>query len=156
MPGIAASEGQAPTVQTSFANNFWGRDDAGVAPMLERMHNAKVTADELKSFYSARLQIEDEYAKKLLTLCRKPLGSCESGTLRASLDVVRGEVESMGKAHQTIASQMKSELEEPLIAIAGGLKERRKIVQSGVEKLHKTKSQQTAVVNKVCLTKQDN
>ncbi len=84
-----------------------------------------------------------------MTLCRKPLGSCEAGTLRASLDVMRGEVESVGKAHQTIAGQMKSELEEPLAAFAGGMKERRKIVQTGIEKLLKVKIQQTQVVNKV-------
>jgi len=36
----------------SFANNFWGRDDAGVEPLISRMHNAKQTCDELKSFYT--------------------------------------------------------------------------------------------------------
>ena len=97
----------------------------------------------------ARSAIEDEYSRKLLTLCRKPLGSSEAGTLRASLDVMRGEVESMGKAHSAIAAQMKSELEEPLVAFAGGMKERRKIVQTGIEKLLKVKVQQTQVVNKV-------
>ena len=56
----------------------------------------------------------------------------------------------MGKAHQNIAGQMKSELEEPLAAHAGGMKERRKIVQSGAEKLLKLKIQQTQAVNKVC------
>ena len=69
--------------------------------------------------------------------------------MRASLDVVRGEVESMAKSHQGIAAQMKSEAEEPLAAFAGGLKERRKIVQNGVEKLFKLKMQQTQAVNKV-------
>ena len=92
--------------------------------------------------------MEEEYSRKLLSLCRKPLGSSESGTLRASLDVMRGEVESMGKAHQAIAGQMKTELEEPLAAFAGGMKERRKIVQSGIEKLLKIKLQQTQAVNK--------
>ena len=62
---------------------------------------------------------------------------------------MRGEVESMGKAHQSIAAQMKTELEEPLAAFAGGIKERRKVVQSGIEKLFKTKQQQTQAVNKV-------
>lgn len=85
----------------------------------------------------------------MTALCRKPLGSSEAGTLRASLDVMRGEVEAMGKSHQGIASQMKSELEEPLAAFAGGMKERRKIVQTGVEKLFKQKQQQTQAVNKV-------
>ncbi|KAL9075257.1 MAG: hypothetical protein Q9157_004066, partial [Trypethelium eluteriae] len=145
MPGTVSDP---PSVSLSFANNFWGKEDAGVDPLLTRMHNAKVTNDELKAFYTARAQLEDEYAKKLLSLARKPLGSSETGTLRMSLDVVRGEVESMGKQHQNIAAQMKSELEEPLSAFAGGMKERRKIVQSGIEKLLKTKNQQTSTVNK--------
>lgn len=67
------------------------------------------------------------------------------------MDVMRGEVESMGKSHQNVAQQMKTELEEPLAAFAGAMKERRKIVQNGIEKLLKTKIQQTHVVNKVCL-----
>lgn len=106
---------------------------------------------------TARAAIEDEYARKLLALCRKPLGSCEAGTLRSSLDVVRGETESIGKAHSAIASQVKSELEEPLAAFSGGMKERRKIVQNGIERLLKTKNQQTQAVNKVfpCLTPLD-
>ena len=98
----------------------------------------------------ARAAIEDEYSRKLAQLCRKPLGSSETGTLRASLDVMRGEVESMAKSHQGIAGQMKCELEEPLAAFSGAMKERRKIVQGGIEKLHKQKTQQTQAVNKVC------
>ena len=98
---------------------------------------------------AARASIEDDYARKMIALCRKPLGSSEAGTLRSSLDVMRGEVESMGKAHQNIAHQMKSELEEPLAAFAGAIRERRKIVQTGVEKLFKVKQQQTHTVNKV-------
>ena len=54
----------------------------------------------------------------------------------------------MGKAHQGIAAQMKNELDEPLVAFSGGLKERRKIVQNGIEKLLKSKQQQTGAVNK--------
>lgn len=112
------------------------------------MHNAKITSDELKSFYTQRAAIEEEYSRKLLNLARKPLGSSEAGTLRMSLDVVRGELESMGKAHQHIAQQMKGELEEPLYTFSGGIKERRKIIQNGIEKLLKTKTQQTHTVNK--------
>ncbi|PGH23345.1 hypothetical protein AJ80_02598 [Polytolypa hystricis UAMH7299] len=145
MPGTVADP---PSVTMSFANNFWGKDDAGVNPMLERVHNAKITCDELKNFYNIRAAIEDEYARKLLALCRKPLGSNETGTLRSSLDTVRGETEAIGKTHAAIASQMKRELEEPLAAFAGAMKERRKIVQNGIEKLLKIKIQQTQTVNK--------
>jgi ABC-type phosphate transport system auxiliary subunit len=86
-----------------------------------------------------------------MSLCRKSLGSQEMGSLKTSLDVLRGEVETMAKQHQAIASQMKSELEEPLAAFAGSIKERRKIVQNGIEKLHKAKMQQTQMVMKVRL-----
>ncbi|OTB11188.1 hypothetical protein K445DRAFT_322374 [Daldinia sp. EC12] len=142
----AATDG--PTVSLSFANNFWGKDDAGVGPLLDRMASAKQTSDELRSFYSARASIEDEYARKLMSLSRKSLGTHEMGSLKVSLDTVRGEVESMAKQHANIAAQMKTELEEPLAAFAGGMKERRKIVQNTVEKLLKVKIQQTNLVNK--------
>jgi hypothetical protein len=112
------------------------------------MQNAKTTCDELKAFYAARSQIEEDYARKLTQLSRKALGSVEQGLLRTSLDVARGETEAMGKQHALIAQQMKSECEEPLAAFSGGMKERRKIVQNGIEKLLKTKQSQTAVVNK--------
>ncbi|KJZ73238.1 hypothetical protein HIM_07435 [Hirsutella minnesotensis 3608] len=145
---MPAATADAPAVALSFANNFWGKEDAGVGPLLDRMLGAKQTCDELKSFYSARASIEDEYARKLLNLSRKSLGTQETGSLKISLDTVRGEVESMGKQHQSIAAQMKTELEEPLAAFAGGMKERRKIIQNSVEKLLKTKVQQTQQVNK--------
>lgn len=137
------------------------------------MASAKQTSDELRSFYGgeypvltlpspphditpllnlafpARASIEDDYARKLQSLCRKSLGSHEMGSLKASLDTVRGEVESMAKQHASIAAQMKTELEEPLAAFAGGMKERRKIIQNTIEKLLKVKIQQTNAVNKV-------
>ena len=122
-------------------------------------HSMEVSSILAKEFFhhltalgAARASIEEEYSRKLLNLCRKALGSQESGTLRTSLDTVRGEVEAMAKQHQGIGAQMKSELEEPLAAFAGGMKERRKIVQNTVEKLLKSKIQQTNQVNKVCGT----
>lgn len=42
-----------PLLIIIVANNFWGKEDAGVQPLLERMHSAKTTCDELKSFYSS-------------------------------------------------------------------------------------------------------
>ncbi|KAG0635468.1 hypothetical protein HOY80DRAFT_893048, partial [Tuber brumale] len=130
------------------ANNFWGKDDAGVGPLLQRMHDAKTTCEELKTFYAARAAIEDEFARKLLALSKKPLGSVETGTLKISMDVLRAEVESMGKAHQTTADQMKTELEQPLTDYSGAWRERRRIVQGTCEKILQLKSKQTNQVNK--------
>lgn len=49
MPGTISD---GPSVTMSFANNFWGKDDAGVEPLIQRMVHAKQTCDELKSFYN--------------------------------------------------------------------------------------------------------
>lgn len=40
------------TCVSVVANNFWGKEDAGVQPLLERMSAAKQTCDELRSFYA--------------------------------------------------------------------------------------------------------
>lgn len=47
------------TFYCTVANNFWGKDDAGVSPLLERMHAAKQTCDELKAFYNGTLARRD-------------------------------------------------------------------------------------------------
>lgn len=67
------------------------------------------------------------------------------------MDVLRSEVEGSGKAHQKIAGQMKTELEEPLASFSGAMRERRKLVQNTIEKLLKLKISQTQTVNKVQL-----
>jgi hypothetical protein len=36
----------------AVANNFWGKEDAGVTPLLDRMAGAKQTCDELRAFYN--------------------------------------------------------------------------------------------------------
>lgn len=41
----------------AVANNFWGKEDAGVQPLLERMLAAKQTSDELKAFYSGETNL---------------------------------------------------------------------------------------------------
>jgi hypothetical protein len=38
----------------AVANNFWGKDDAGVNPLLDRMAAAKQTCDELRAFYNGK------------------------------------------------------------------------------------------------------
>ena len=50
------------------ANNFWGKEDAGVQPLLERMQNAKVTCDELKNFYNSQDSHFSASETNLLTL----------------------------------------------------------------------------------------
>ncbi|KAK9324214.1 hypothetical protein V1517DRAFT_317984 [Lipomyces orientalis] len=137
-----------PTVPLSFSNNFWGMEENGVTVIFQRMREAKQTCEEIKSFYKERTLIEEDYSRRLLALSRKALGANELGTLRSSLDTVRGETEQMGKAHANTAMQIKTELEDPLIAFAAGMRDRRKVVQTTLDKLAKAKSAQQVAVQK--------
>lgn len=79
MPGTI-SEG--PSVTMSFANNFWGKDDAGVEPLIQRMLHAKQTCDELKSFYSGMFTSDgdiskaDQFAQRVPLSKKTMLASC--------------------------------------------------------------------------------
>ncbi|BFZ65236.1 formin-binding protein [Saitoella coloradoensis] len=131
---------------TSFANAFWGREDKGVDVLLSRMSDGKQTCEELRTFYKERAAIEEDYAKRLSKLAKQPLGSRETGTLKESLDTVRSEIESMGVVHTAIGVQYRGELEDALTQFAGAIRERRKIIQNNIDKLHKLKlTQQKAL-----------
>jgi hypothetical protein len=65
MPGTVL---ESPAVALSFANCFWGRDDAGVEPLLNRMSNSKTTCDEVKAFYTGTLCLPGPSLHPLLTI----------------------------------------------------------------------------------------
>uniref|UniRef100_A0A060T2E7 ARAD1A01232p n=1 Tax=Blastobotrys adeninivorans TaxID=409370 RepID=A0A060T2E7_BLAAD len=124
----------------SFANNFWGKDDAGASVLMERMRSSKQTCEEVWNFYKERMAIEEEYSRKLNSLAKKPLGSSETGTLRDALDVVLSTTQNMAKSHADAANNMKAELAGPLENFATSMRQRRKAVETTMEKLSKAKA----------------
>jgi len=65
-----------------------------------------------------------------LKISKMPLGSKECGTLKASMQAVKHELENMAIAHAEVASGMKRELEDAVTTLAGSMKERRKLAMS--------------------------
>ena len=57
-----------------------------------------------------------------------PLGTKECGTLKGSLVSVKAELETMGNAHAEVASGMRRELEEAVVASSNLMREKRKLV----------------------------
>ncbi|KAF9960382.1 hypothetical protein BGZ65_012419, partial [Modicella reniformis] len=112
-----------------FANNFWGKDDAGYSALSTRMRHAKLTCQEILGMFQARAALEEEYGKKLLKLSKSQLGKDELGSLRDSLDVVRHEVEATGKSHVDLASKMRDQLESALAEFNNSQKDKRKLAK---------------------------
>ncbi|KAG0224863.1 Proline-serine-threonine phosphatase-interacting protein 2, partial [Actinomortierella wolfii] len=116
-----------------------GKDDAGYGALTNRMKQAKVTCQEILTMFQARASLEEEYGKKLVKLSRSPLGKDEVGTLKESLDVVRYEIEAIGKSHIELASKIRDQLETALVDMMNGLKDKRKLHQSSIDRTFRNK-----------------
>jgi hypothetical protein len=68
----------------------------------------------------------------LLKISKMSLGPKEYGTLKASFQAVKGELEAMGTAHAEVALGMRRELEESVASFAATWKDKRKTVGPGV------------------------
>lgn len=132
----------------TFANNFWGKDDVGYTRLLQRMHQAKQTCEEVQSFYKERQAIEEDYAKKLLHLSRRALGENETGSLKESLNAVRSTTAAMAKSHEAEAQQISTQLLKPLQGFAASMRERRRQGEDTMVRLTKTKNSQNSAAEK--------
>ncbi|KAF9971158.1 Proline-serine-threonine phosphatase-interacting protein 2 [Actinomortierella ambigua] len=122
-----------------FSEHFWGKDDAGYGALTNRMKQAKTTCQEILTMFQARASLEEDYGKKLLKLAKSPLGKDELGTLRESLDVVRYEIEAVGKSHIELASKIRDQLESALVDVMNSQKDKRKLHQASIDRTFRNK-----------------
>lgn len=132
----------------TFSNRFWGKDDAGYHRLIQRMHQSKQTCEELTSYYRERMNIEQEYSRKLSALAKKPLGQNETGSLRLSLDTVRATTETMSRSHEATARQIAEQLNAPLEKVSASLRDRRKTIEDNMAQLTKAKEAHNATAKK--------
>ncbi|CAG8521302.1 4262_t:CDS:10, partial [Paraglomus occultum] len=123
-----------------FANNFWGKDEAGYEALVTRLREARQTCEELKAMFHERAVIEEDYGRRLLKLSKAPLGKDETGTLREAFETTRTELETSGNSHIELAQHIRDELEQQLNSFIVQQKER--------------KREQTAIVDRSLRNKQ--
>ncbi|KAI9263454.1 hypothetical protein BDA99DRAFT_510258 [Phascolomyces articulosus] len=133
---------------TLFANNFWGKDDAGYNVLMHKMNMAKKTCEDLKSLYSAKASLHEEFGKKLAKQTKIELGREEIGTINTLLLSAQKEMEATAQANIELAQKIRSELELSMENFISDQKNRRKVVQTNVDKAHRNKQLHTAQVNK--------
>ncbi|KAG8985000.1 hypothetical protein FRB90_005000 [Tulasnella sp. 427] len=124
---------------TDFCNGFWGLGDLGVDVLFTRMRGAERTMGELLAFWTERIKIEAEYAKKLGKLAKFPLGTEEIGGYRTALDRLKAETEAQSAQHVECLLTMKRELEKKASEFAEKQVTHRDTSQASVEVLLKAK-----------------
>ncbi|KAI9315355.1 hypothetical protein BX666DRAFT_1961896 [Dichotomocladium elegans] len=138
----------AAQIPKTFANNFWGEDDAGYEVLMHKMTLAKKTCDDLKNFYSTKASLHEELGKKLTKQTKIELGREELGTLGSLLVSVQKQTEASAQAHHELARKIRVELELPLDNFILEQKDKRKLFQTNVDKAHRNKQLHASHVNK--------
>ncbi|KIK60765.1 hypothetical protein GYMLUDRAFT_43373 [Collybiopsis luxurians FD-317 M1] len=144
-PGIDLYNG---STSRDFCNSFWGEGDAGVNVLFARMRGAMRTTDSLRNFWKERAAIEEEYARKLIQLAQNAMGKDEIAELRNALDTLQLETEKLANTHLQLASQIRTEMEEPTAALLNKQNDHRRTIQASVEKKYKSKLSSETHVSK--------
>ncbi|KAF9550612.1 hypothetical protein CPC08DRAFT_715238 [Agrocybe pediades] len=114
----AASKGQSKEAGPSHISIIPTRlsaslrpEDLPLDPLLEHIHVAAGTTDELIAFWKERGAIEHQYASRLAKLAEKTMGQSEPSDLRNAIDGCRIEMAKQAMAHNTLAKQIAVYLE---------------------------------------------
>ncbi|ORX54495.1 hypothetical protein DM01DRAFT_1335631 [Hesseltinella vesiculosa] len=135
-------------VPKTFANHFWGKEDAGYYALTTKMASAKRTFEDLKAFYGNRAAVHEEMGKKLLKQLKTELGRDETGTLGILLATAQIELEKTAHANLELASKIRTNLEVQLDNFILEQKDKRKLVQTNVDKAHRNKRLYSAHLDK--------
>lgn len=135
-------------VANRWENNFWGPDEVGYKRVMQHMHHAKLTLEELQQFYKERLHIEQDYAKRLGSLARKPIGSKDLPTIKNSFETVRSTTQAMSASHETVARTIREQILQPLEKFSASLRDRRKAIELNMVQLTKARAHETALTEK--------
>ncbi|KAI8993443.1 hypothetical protein BDB01DRAFT_776345 [Pilobolus umbonatus] len=132
-----------------YSNNFWGMKDEGYHVLTSKMNSMKRTYDEIKSFYSTRASLHEEFGRKLLKHSKIVIGREETSTLHNLLVAAHKEMEWTAQAHLNLAQKLKSRIEIDLDNFILDQKDKRKLIHTSVEKAHRYKQLNESYLSKV-------
>ncbi|KAI9277463.1 hypothetical protein BY458DRAFT_505041 [Sporodiniella umbellata] len=118
-----------------FSNNFWGMNDEGFQVLTAKMTGNKKIFDEIKTFYSSKASLHEEFGRKLMKHAK---ASHEESSPSVLLTLMRKESEAYAQTHFDLSHQIKDQLED-LDAFVLIQKDQRKLTHTSAEKSHRYK-----------------
>lgn len=102
-------------LQPSFATHFFGPNEAGLETLQTKLKTSKHISEEIVGMLKERAAIEEEYAKRLSKLNKNFAIKEEIGTMKDALEVLKAEIETSARVHAEMGSDIRIQLEKPLI-----------------------------------------